>query len=255
MSNNTNLIVNSTSDGRPTCWKIWRVSTKLGSLCIICVQLGPQTLSVTWSSRVFAISSYCGCSFAVECCPLRGGFTVHRRGSQPFWGVWTILRSLNHSEGSEPFWGVWTILEPLLVLFVQVREHLSSLYHVFNVREIKWLWIRTPIPSTSVISKERRGNLADLPSLFLHTVRVNWRWKWLQNKALQCSCTTMIKTITYTRSDKPYFCHVRLHCRWVEAQSVCGERHQREHQYTKTYERCTSEYYYCTHLLPGPKKR
>lgn len=236
MSNNTNLIVNSTSDGRLTCWKIWWVSTKLGSLCIICVQLGLRTLSVTWSSRVFAISSYCGCSFAVECCPLRGGFTVHRRGSQPFWGVWTIP-------------------EPLLVLFVQVREHLWSWNLPFNVREIKWLWIRTPIPSTSVTSKGRRGNLADLPSLFLHTVRVNWRWKWLQNKALQCSCTTMIKTITYSRSDKPYFCHVRLHCKWVEAQSVCGERHQREHQYTKTYERCTSEYYYCTHLLPGPKKR
>ena len=68
-------------------------------------------------------------------------------------------------------------------------------------------------------------NFPDLPSLFLpvHTVRMNWRWKWLRNKP----CTTMIKTIIYSRSDKPYFCHVRLHCRWVEAQSVCGERPER----------------------------
>lgn len=142
-------------------------------------------------------------------------------------GVSTILRGLNHSGASS-----CTICPSALVVNICEAETYHSMFKdKEGVHEIKWLWIRTPIPSTPVTSKGRRGHhpcdeiSQTFPPLFLpvHTVRMNWRWKWLRNKP----CTTMIKTIIYSRSDKPYFCHVRLHCRWVEAQSACGERPER----------------------------
>ena len=82
---NSPEVVNSSNDGRQSCWKGRRVSTELGSLCIAYVQFGPWKL---WRREVSAIQEllkywsewkdsrdfqncplYCGC-------PLLRGSTV-----------------------------------------------------------------------------------------------------------------------------------------------------------------------------------
>ena len=87
MSNNPE-VVNSSNDGRQSCWKGRRMSNELGSLCIAYVQFGPWKLSIIWRREVSAIQEllkywsewkdsrdfqncplYCGC-------PLLRGSTV-----------------------------------------------------------------------------------------------------------------------------------------------------------------------------------